>query len=128
MGNSTFASAYEGFLSADRVSVRIVNTNDLVPMLPPLGLDCPLLSYEHVSGEHEITFGTPLPALPDFAADDCDVITIAAQLVAYGITNADDILEDHSMCTYFDTLCNMGSDPSTCAERAIGCNDGNQNP
>ena len=98
------------------------------PCFPPQGLDCPLFSYEHVDGEHEITFGTPLPALPDFAADDCDLITIAAQLVAYGVINSDDILEDHSMCTYFDTLCSMGSDPGTCAQRAIGCNDGNQNP
>ncbi len=128
VGDSTFVSAYEGFFSAERTSVRIVNTNDLVPMLPPQGLDCTLFSYEHVDGEHEITFGTPLPALPDFTADDCDLVAIAGQLLTYGITNSDDILEDHSMCTYFDTLCSMGSDPSTCAQRAIGCNDGNQNP
>ena len=37
VGDSTFVSAYEGFLSANRTSVRIVNTNDLVPMLPTAG-------------------------------------------------------------------------------------------
>ncbi len=128
VGDSTFVSTYEGIESANRTSVRIVNTNDLVPMLPPQGLDCTLFSYEHVDGEHEITFGTPLPALPDFASDDCDLITIAAQLVTYGLANSDDILEDHSMCTYYDTLCNMTSDPSSCAGGAVGCDDGNPNP
>ena len=128
VGDSTFVSAYEGIVSANRTSVRIVNTNDLVPMLPPQGLDCTLFSYEHVDGEHEITFGVELPALPDFASDDCDLITIAAQLVTYGIVNSDDILTDHSMCTYFDTLCKMGSSPGTCSQRAIGCDDGNANP
>ena len=128
VGDSQFVTTYNGIVSSKRSSFRIVNTNDLVPMLPPLGLDCFLFSYEHVDGEMPITFGTPLPPLPDFADDDCDLVTIAAQLTTYGINNQDDILEDHSMCTYFSTLCNMGSDPSTCSQRAIGCDDGNQNP
>ncbi len=127
-GDSQFVSTYEGEQSLNRISFRIVNTNDLVPMLPPLGLDCLLFSYKHVDGEVTITFGTPLPALPDFAADDCDLLTIGEQLTTYGINNTDDILEDHSMCTYFSTLCNMGSDPGTCSQRAIGCDDGNANP
>lgn len=128
VGDSQFVTTYEGIVSLNRVSVRIVNTNDLVPMLPPQGLDCFLFSYEHVDGEMPITFGTPLPALPDFAKDDCDLVTIAAQLLNYGAANADDILEDHSMCSYFDTLCKMGSSPGTCSQRAIGCDDGNDNP
>ncbi|HET7289579.1 MAG TPA: lipase family protein, partial [Thermodesulfobacteriota bacterium] len=120
-GDSDFVSAYEDEYGTNRVSWRIVNANDLVPKLPPLGLDCPDFSYFHVSGEFQITFGVGLPALPDFSAADCDLITIGAQVVTYGLNNQDGIIEDHKLCTYFTTLCNQGSDPSTCAERAIGC-------
>lgn len=121
VGNSDFVGTYEGEYSSNRVSWRVINTNDLVPKLPPLGLDCTDFMYEHVSGEYEITFGVSLPALPDFAADDCDLLTIGADLFTYGLNNMDDIITDHSMCTYFDTLCMTGSDPAGCAERAIGC-------
>jgi hypothetical protein len=121
VGNSDFISAYQGEYGTNRVSWRIVNTNDLVPKLPPLGLDCPDFMYEHVSGEYQIAFGTALPALPDFSADECDLITIGAKVVTYGLNNQDGIIEDHKLCTYFTTLCEMGSDPSACAERAIGC-------
>ena len=121
VGNSDFVNTYEGEYSSNRVSCRVVNTNDLVPKLPPLGLDCTDFMYEHVSGEHEITFGVALPALPDFAADDCDLLTIGADLLTYGLNNLDDIETDHRMCTYFNTLCMMGLDPSGCADRAIGC-------
>jgi hypothetical protein len=128
VGDSQFVSTYEATESLNRISFRIVNTNDLIPMLPPQGLGCFLFSYEHVDGEVTITFGTQLPPLPDFADDDCNLVTIGAQLTTYGINNMDDILEDHSMCTYFDTLCMMGSSPGTCSQRAIGCDDGNDNP
>lgn len=121
VGNSDFVSTYEGEYGPNRVSWRVVNTNDLVPKLPPLGLDCTDFMYEHVSGEYDITFGVALPALPDFAADDCNLLTIGADLLTYGLNNLDGIETDHMMCTYFMTLCEQGSDPSTCAERAIGC-------
>ena len=128
VGDSQFVSTYQGIESLNRISFRVVNTNDLVPKLPPQGLDCFLFSYEHVGGRQDITFGIMLPPLPDFANDDCDLVTIAEQITTYGLNNADGILENHSMCTYFSTLCNMGSDPSSCSQRAIGCNDGNPNP
>jgi len=128
VGDSQFVSTYEGEELLNRISFRIVNTNDLVPKLPPQGLDCFLFSYEHVDGEVTITFGTELPPLPDFGNNNCDLATIAGQVITYGLNNQDGILEDHSMCTYFSTLCNMGSDPGTCSQRAIGCDDGNQNP
>ncbi len=128
VGDSDYVSKYESLYNSDHVSFRIVNKNDLVPKIPPLGLDCTNFMYEHVSGEMTITFGTQLPPLPDFAKDDCDLLTIGSQLATYGLNNKDDILEDHSMCSYFDTLCKMGSSPGTCAQRAIGCDDGNQNP
>ena len=128
VGDSDWVSAYEGEYALNRVSIRIVNTNDLVPMLPPLGLDCENFEYFHVDNEHEITFGVQLPALPDFADDDCSLVSIGAQLATYGLVNQDDILEDHSMCTYFNTLCAQGSSPGTCSQRAVGCDDGNMNP
>lgn len=121
VGNSDFISAYQDEYGTNRVSWRIVNTNDLVPKLPPLGLDCPDFSYFHVSGEYQIEFGVSLPALPDFSADNCNLISIGADVLTYGLNNQDGIIEDHKLCTYFMTLCEQGSDPSTCAERAIGC-------
>ncbi|MEX0998414.1 MAG: lipase family protein [Thermodesulfobacteriota bacterium] len=127
-GDSAWVTTYEGEYATNRISFRIVNKNDLVPMLPPLGLDCPAFSYFHVDNEFEVDFGVALPPLPDFEADNCSLISIGAQLVTYGINNQSDILEDHSMCTYFSTLCSMGSSPGTCSQRAIGCDDGNDNP
>ncbi len=120
-GNNDFTSAYEGEYDSNHVSWRVVNTNDLVPKLPPLGLDCPDFMYEHVSGEEEITFGVALPALPDFTKDNCDLIKIGADVVTYGLNNLDGIEENHKMCTYFATLCGMTSDPSACEKRAVGC-------
>ncbi|MGB3363228.1 MAG: lipase family protein [Thermodesulfobacteriota bacterium] len=127
-GDSAWVSTYEGEYATNRTSFRIVNKNDLVPMLPPLGLDCTNFSYFHVDNEFEITFGTQLPALPDFEADNCNLLSIGGQLLTYGINNQSDILEDHSMCTYYKTLCDMSSDPSSCAGGAVGCDDGNDNP
>ena len=121
VGNSDFTSKYESLYGDNHASFRVVNTNDLVPKLPPLGLDCTDLMYEHVSGEHQITFGTALPPLPDFSKDDCDTDTIAGQILTYGLNNKSDIEENHSVCTYFMTLCDKGPDKSTCEQRAIGC-------
>lgn len=127
-GDSQFVTAYENQESLNRISFRVVNTNDLVPKLPPQGLDCLLFSYEHVGGRQDISFGTMLPELPDFADDNCNLITIGADIGSYLLENLDGILENHSMCTYFSTLCETGSDPATCSDRAIGCDDGDTNP
>lgn len=123
VGDSDFVSTYEAIESDNRISFRVVNTNDLVPMLPPLGLDCTNFSYFHVNNEETITFGTQLPALPDFADANCSVLTIAAELGIYGFANKDAIGENHDHCTYFTTLCAMGSDTSSCSQRAtaVGC-------
>ena len=121
VGDSDFVSTYQGEYGADRMSWRVINTNDLVPKLPPLGLDCTDLMYAHVSGQHEMTFGVSLPDLPDFNHFNCDQIAINAAILAYSASNLDDIVTDHEICTYFKTLCNEGSDPSTCDQRAIGC-------
>jgi hypothetical protein len=80
-----------------------------------------------VSVEYQIEFGVALPALPDFSADKCDLISIGADVLTYGLNNQNGIIENHKLCTYFSTLCEQGSDPSMCAERAIGC-DGDESP
>jgi hypothetical protein len=122
-GDSNWVSTYEGEYAPNRLSFRIVNKNDLVPMLPPLELDCtdPPYSYFHVDNKFEITFGTQLPPLPDFADDDCNVPIIGAQLAAYLLKNKEDAGKNHYHCNYFSSLCSMGSSPETCSQRAIGC-------
>lgn len=123
VGDTDFVSAYEAIESDNRISFRVLNTNDLVPMLPPLGLDCTNFSYFHAGAQETITFGTQLPALPDFAAADCSVLTIGLELGLYGELNKDAIGENHDHCTYLSTLCAMGSDPSSCSQTAtdVGC-------
>lgn len=102
VGDPVFAVAYDEQVS---VSWRTVNTNDIVPTLPPAvavivenGTE-KLLFYEHVEAENAITFGTP-------------------------IRSPSDILEDHDLCNYYDTLCAETPDPSACealADGADGC-------
>jgi triacylglycerol lipase len=123
VGNSTFANTYESGYGMSHISWRVVNTNDLYPMLPPLGLDCPGFTYEQVNGEEDITFGTALPPLPDFSQENCNATLIASQLAAYELNNQSGIDEDHSLCNYFMTLCMMGSDPTSCSDIAdqFGC-------
>ena len=120
-GDSEWVSTYEGEYSANRISFRIVNQYDLVPMLPPLGLDCPDLSYQHVDNKFEITFGQQLPSLPDFSKDECDevVLDILEQLANYLFANEKDIETNHNHCTYFSTLCSMGENPDSCSQRAM---------
>jgi len=92
-------------------SWRVVNTNDVVPTLPPttvIIIDPPeVFFYEHVNSEEAITFGKPISGPFDFT----------------------DIEFNHSMCNYYNTLCNMTSDPDTCKEMAggaDGCNPPSQ--
>ncbi|MFA9408900.1 MAG: lipase family protein [Candidatus Dadabacteria bacterium] len=120
-GDSNWVSTYEGEYAPNRISFRIVNKYDLVPMLPPLGLDCTDFSYFHVDNKHEITFGTELPSLPPFAKDECKLLKIGAQLAAYLLKNKEDAGKNHYHCNYFSSLCSMGSSPETCSQRAIGC-------
>ncbi|GJM14846.1 MAG: hypothetical protein DHS20C13_01730 [Thermodesulfobacteriota bacterium] len=131
-GDSAWVTTYEDEYATNRTSFRIVNKNDLVPMLPPLGLDCVDFSYFHVDNKFEIEFGVVLPPLPDFSKDVsngiCDLGSIGGQLLTYGLNNSDNILTDHSMCSYYQTLCNMSSDPSSCSGGAIGCDNGDANP
>lgn len=125
VGNATFANTYASLYGLNRISWRVVNTNDLFTKLPPLGLDCPDVFYQQVSGEQDYTFGVTLPPLPDFSQENCNAALIASQLAMYESNNSSGIDENHSMCNYFMTLCMMGSDPSTCTDRAIGCSGPN---
>ena len=92
-------------------SWRVVNTNDVVPTLPPttvIIIDPPeVFFYEHVNSEEAITFGNPISGPFDFT----------------------DIEFNHSMCNYYNTLCDMTSDPDTCkamADGADSCNPPSQ--
>ena len=95
VGDSTFKNLYDSLIDT---SWRVVNTNDLVPHLPP-----EFLNYIHVNTEMPITFGQPITDLSDFTL----------------------IEENHEMCNYYNALCDMTSDPETCKEMAGGAHDCN---
>lgn len=97
---------FAGMVDALPTSWRVVNTNDEVPKLPPATVfvfengQQKLFFYEHIDSEYDITFGEP-------------------------IRDFEDVVEDHSMCSYFATLCAQTSDPVSCypqAGGADGCN------
>lgn len=107
VGNPTFAvGTYPPRVAA---SVRVVNTNDLVPKLPE-----PVVTvfknnqfhtfyYDHVDTEHAITFGHPIT----------------------GPTDTTDIEANHILCNYYNALCEMTQDVAACkkaADGADGCN------
>lgn len=96
VGDPTFQKRYDEFVTN---SWRTVNTNDPVPDLPPQkvlipkdGNDFQEVSYTHVSAEHKITFGSPVNDLGDIAV----------------------ISSNHSMCNYYNLLCDSTDDPAAC--------------
>ena len=96
-GDPTFAALVDELPT----SWRIVNSNDEVPRLPPAVAvvfddDQPqYFFYEHIDSEYPITFGVP-------------------------IRNLQDLEDDHAMCNYFATLCDLTSDPASCDQMAGG--------
>lgn len=87
-------------------SWRVVNTNDEVPKLPSAVTVVfndgrpEYFFYDHIDSEYAVTFGEPIHDLQDLE-------------------------NDHAMCNYFATLCDLTSDPTSCKERAggaDGCN------
>ena len=95
VGDQNFKNLYDGF---DIESWRVFNTNDEVPKLPPS-----VLSYIHINNGEPITFGKPVSGPFDFK----------------------DIEFNHDGCNYFNTLCGMTNNPTTCmamADGADGCN------
>jgi hypothetical protein len=62
------------------------------------GVGCARQSYEAVPTEFAITFGKPIPDIFDIA----------------------NIIANHDMCTYYNTLCALTTDPQTCMNRADG--------
>ena len=106
-GNPVFAD--DVFDAKVKTSWRIVNTNDLVPKVPPVEVvvfqdnQPKTFFYEHVDTEFDITFGNPVT----------------------GPTDITDIDNNHSLCNYYNTFCDRTSDPATCkaaAAGADGCN------
>jgi len=106
-GDVAFAINVYG--SIPNTSWRVVNTNDLVPKLPPVIVvifvqdKLETFFYEHVDTEHSITFGKPITGPTDFK----------------------DIEDNHIMCNYYNALCDMTDDPETCKEMAEGADDCN---
>jgi triacylglycerol lipase len=106
VGDPNFQQRYDGLVTN---SWRTVNTNDPVPELPPQkvlipidGNDVQAVSYAHVATENKITFGSPIEGPGD--------ITI--------------ISSNHSMCNYYDQLCDSTADPAACktlADAIVSC-------
>jgi hypothetical protein len=118
VGDAQFAELYNSLIKTSR---RVVNANDVVPQLPPIIPD--LVEYEHVMRERQITFGKVPPPLPDFA----DGITISELLVVIGefLKDFDDVNANHSMCDYYNTLCEETRDPDSCKTMAVDLNECN---
>lgn len=107
VGNPKFSETTYNALMI--TSVRVANTNDLVPQLPKPIVEVyenghfKTFFYDHVNEEHSITFGNPISGPTDFK----------------------DIEANHIMCNYYNALCKMTSDEKTCmemADGADGCN------
>ena len=107
VGNPHFAEAV--FNALDLTTIRVANTNDLVPKLPQPVVEIfkdnmfKTFFYDHVNTEHPITFGNPIS----------------------GPTDVKDIEFNHIMCHYYNHLCAGTSDPASCmamADGADGCN------
>lgn len=121
VGDAQFAKLYNSLINR---SLRVVNTNDVVPQLPPDIRD--LIDYEHVTRERQITFGKVAPTLPDFS----DRIGISELLQEIGefLRDFDDVNANHSMCDYYNTICEDTRDPHRCKTRAVGLNQCNTAP
>ncbi len=124
VGNSDFVGIYDCLISEGmNTSWRVVNTNDAIPKLPPTTLDCKDFMYEHVMDQHDIMFGKALPPLPDVNCDESD-FAIELKLALYLDDNKHQVEINHSICTYYDTLCGMKgtkSERETCMMNAVGC-------
>jgi len=94
VGDPTFSQRFEGLVET---SWRTVNTNDLVPKLPPTAVpgfegNRPVTySYDHVHSARTITFG-----------------------------DSADVPGSHSLCNYYSALCDETADPAACKRLAEG--------
>jgi triacylglycerol lipase len=95
VGDATFMRLYDSLIDN---SLRVYNTRDEVPTLPPR-----FLGYTHVKTGTAIVFGKPIRDPFDFER----------------------IEDNHIMCNYYNELCDLTSDPEACKEMAggaDGCN------
>lgn len=118
VGDAQFAEFYDSLTSTSR---RVVNTNDVVPQLPPDIRD--RIQYEHVKREIQITFGKAAPPLPDFS-HSISIPELLLELAEF-LRDFDDVNANHSMCEYYNTLCEETGDPQSCKTRAVGLNECN---
>ena len=119
VGNPDFVDLYLQSVSA---SWRVVNTNDVIPKLPPTTLDCDNFRYEHAPGERDITFGSTLPALPDMSCEQTGLIP--GKILTYLLDNETQVEINHSICTYHDTLCDQlvgNEDCNDTTDNALHC-------
>lgn len=105
VGNPRFAFLYRFSVGP---SWRVVNTNDLVPKLPlPLTITQEgVFLYRAVPKEFPVTFGDPIDLRNFFA----------------------DLEANHSLCTYYNTLCELTADPPGCMAQANGVGGCNTAP
>ena len=118
VGDAQFAELYNSLIKTSR---RVVNANDVVPQLPPIIPD--LVEYEHVMRERQITFGTVPPPLPDFT--DGIILSELLEVIGEFLKDFDDVNANHSMCDYYNTLCEETRDPDSCKTMAEGLNECN---
>jgi len=111
VGNPDFVDLY---MQAVNASWRVANTNDVIPKLPPTTLDCDNYRYKHAAGQQDITFGSPLPALPDLSCEHTGLIQ--GQIATYLFDNRTQVETNHSMCTYHDTLCDELVGSENCSD------------
>lgn len=106
VGDQDFRDSY---MASVRTSWRIVNTNDVVPDVPPTSIisfdEFPPreLFYRHVFSERTVTFGRNIN-------DPLDVLRIRS---------------NHNLCNYHNILCDETNDPEGCRELAGGVDDCN---
>lgn len=117
VGDPDFRSLYHASI---QWSFRVVNTNDVIPKLPPQNLtNCPELLYVHVDEQVDITFGVTISNFPKFSST-CSIGTIEATLGIFLYANRAAVLTDHDSCSYYSTLCDQTLDPDTCRNNARG--------
>lgn len=105
VGDRAFRDRYRALI---RTSWRVVNTNDVVPDVPPTslidGFPPREIAYQHVLSPREITFGRTIN-------DPLDVFSIRS---------------NHNLCNHYNALCAETNDVAGCRALADGVDDCNR--
>lgn len=104
VGDPTFRERY---LTLIQTSWRVVNTNDVVPDVPLttlfVGFPPREITYQHVFGARNVTFGTRIN-------DPLDVLRVRS---------------NHNLCNYYNALCAETNDAAGCRALAAGVSECN---